>query len=76
MQKRIISYLTITGPSTVAGISEVTGINARTVAANMSALHNSSLIKKLYNVRVYGRTVATGRRDCWVYGPAPQQKEA
>ena len=73
-QKQIISFLTTKGPATVTAVSQGTGMNANSVAANMSALSNVNLIVKLHTIRKNGKTVAAGRRDCWVYGAASAQK--
>ena len=73
-QKEIVSFLTTKGPGTVTAVSQGTGMNANSVAANMSALANVNLIVKLHTIRKNGKTVAAGRRDCWVYGPASAQK--
>ena len=74
-QKEIVSFLTTKGPATVTAVSQGTGMNANSVAANMSALANVNLIVKLHTIRKNGKTVAAGRRDCWVYGAASAQKE-
>ena len=74
-QKEIISFLTTKGPATVTTVSQGTGMNANSVAANMSALSNVNLIVKLHTIRKNGKNVAAGRRDCWVYGAASAQKE-
>ena len=73
-QKEIISFLTTKGPATVTAVSQGTGMVANSVAANMSALANANLIVKLHTIRKPGKTVAAGRRDCWVYG-AVQAKD-
>ena len=73
-QKEIVSFLTTKGPATVTTVSQGTGMNANSVAANMSALSNVNLIVKLHTIRKNGKTVAAGRRDCWVYGAASAQK--
>tara|TARA_R110000787_G_scaffold255465_1_gene360814 strand:- start:93 stop:527 length:435 start_codon:yes stop_codon:yes gene_type:complete len=75
-QKTIISHLTLNGPATVRDISFATGMNANSVSSNVSHLCKASLVRKLHNIRVNGKTVATGRVDCWVYGPASARKEA
>ncbi len=74
-QKEIISFLTTKGPATVTAVSQGTGMNANSVAANMSALANVNLIVKLHTIRKNGKNVAAGRRDCWVYGAVSAQKE-
>ena len=74
-QKEIVSFLTTKGPATVTTVSQGTGMNANSVAANMSALANVNLIVKLHTIRKNGKTVAAGRRDCWVYGAVSAQKE-
>ena len=74
-QKKIVSHLTVVGPGTVRDIASATGLNIKSVASNMSSLHKSNFILKLENVRVNGKTVATGRRDCWLYGASEMAKE-
>ena len=73
-QKEIVSFLTNKGPATVTAVSQGTGMNANSVAANMSALSNVNLIVKLHTIRKNAKNVAAGRRDCWVYGAASAQK--